>query len=77
MNELAYYLEKYYAELEIQEMLATKETGSLKDHVDGVQQDEEAQSALRDKILSLWNRVKNGDRGAWQIHHKKPMKVRI
>jgi len=75
MNELAYYLDKYFAELELQEILAAKETGFSKHHIDRAWEEEEWRCAPRDRLMALWNWVKNGGRGAWQTHYKKPIKA--
>jgi|GEM_PF-6957015 hypothetical protein len=71
MNELAYYLDRYYEELERKEALPIEGMGSVRDVFGGGCEGDEEYYDASDRLMALGNQAKNGSRGARQAHHKK------
>ena len=75
MNELAYYLDRYFAELELKEILAAERVDSPVDVIHRAWKGQAGCCAAYGRLTVLENRGKKGNRGTWQAHHKKPIKV--
>lgn len=58
MNELAYHLDKYFAMLELQEMLAVERMGFSKDITDMAWEGQNGRCAARDRLMVLENQAK-------------------
>ena len=66
MNELAHYLDRYFTELEVQDVLTDAEIGISKDVIHGAWESLEGCYAECNELIILENRGDNGIRGLSQ-----------
>ena len=76
MNELAYHPDKYFAMLELQEMLAVEGMGLSKDITGMAWEGQNGRCAACDRH-SLGEPSRKGSRAAWRTHCSKPINAGV
>ena len=75
MNELAHYLDRYFARLELQELLAQKGTELSEDALDKQRGGQEEHRITLDELMTVEERLEKGSREAFQC--EEPVQVAV